>query len=609
MVKNVIDIMGDYSSHGIKVSHPNSNKERMIRDWFENKIGGKRITERICNYLVRHGVVYIYRYTGKLKNEDYFKLVAASSEELRELPAPLKTAKKEIPYKYLFLNPTLVEPMEGALSAFADKPTYGVKLPKDVLAAIKNPKTDEQKAQVAKMPAELREAALSNKPVAIDPDKLTVLEFKKDDWLPTAMPLIFSCLSDINTLNKLKLADMCALDALSGKIRVWELGSLPDKFIPNPELFAAFGSMLEANTGGGATDIIWGPGVKLHETASDVHQFLGEDKYVPTVSSIYATLGLASVFGNSASSATPTSLKVFIERLQYLRDTATSFWATELSILQKGMALKQKPEVEFDKPILVDESNFRTLLKDLCDRNIVSQELVRDKLGFNNKMENVRLKREDRARKSGLQVPKAGPYFDPQPEEDLKKIALQSGQATPSEVGLELEEKKRGEKRMLDVQLEMKAKTGAAPPNKKKKPGQSGQGRPPGVKDKQKRKAKGSNNLFFWAKSAQSEINDILNPVFLTFYNKKNIRSLTSQEAETLENIKFSVLCSMRPFSQIDEQTVHAIMNAGLSADYANRLKDSVASFSAQFNRPPTIEEVREFQRMIVMELYADESV
>lgn len=499
----------------------------------------------------------------------------------------------------------MVEPMEGALAVYTDKPTYGIRLPKDVVAAIKNPRTDEQKAGVAKLPPEILEAARSNKLIPIDKDKLIVLEYKKDDWLPQPMPMIFPCLSDINMLNKLKLADMCALDSLAGKIRIWELGSLPDKFLPNPELFATFGNMLEANTGAGTTDIVWGPGVKLHETGSDVHQFLGEEKYKPTLSAIYATLGLASVFGNNASTATPSSLKVFSERLQYLRGEVTNFWNVELSILAKGMALKQKPEVEFVRPALIDESNFRTLLKDLCDRNIISEELVRDNLYFNNKMENVRLKREQRARDNKLRIPKAGPWHKPDPENDLKKIALQSGQATCSEVGLELEDKKPGEKKMLDIQKDMKA---AAPPAVKKNPGQPGQGRPKTSTDKQKRKTKTKGNmLYFWAKSAQGELNDILNPIILGFYNKKNIRSLTAEEAETLENVKFSVLCSITPFSNITAETVMAVMNAGVSARYAERLKTATALFSAQFKRPPTVEEMREYQRMIVMELYDED--
>lgn len=83
IINNVINIMGDYASQGVRVSHPGTKKEVMIRDWFFNKINGPRITERICNYLVRHGICYIYRYTGKLKNEEFFKTVALERRSKR----------------------------------------------------------------------------------------------------------------------------------------------------------------------------------------------------------------------------------------------------------------------------------------------------------------------------------------------------------------------------------------------------------------------------------------------------------------------------------------------------------------------------------------------
>ena len=59
---------------------------------------------------------------------------------------------------------------------------------------------------------------------------------------------------------------------------------------------------------------------------------------------------------------------------------------------------------------------------------------------------------------------KASPYHDANLEGGLKKIALQSGTVTPSEVGLELESKGENKKSKFEMQQDLKGKSN--PPTK-----------------------------------------------------------------------------------------------------------------------------------------------
>lgn len=74
---------------------------------------------------------------------------------------------------------------------------------------------------------------------------------------------------------------------------------------------------------------------------------------------------------------------------------------------------------------------------------------------------------------------KVSPYHQVDQDYGLKKIALQTGQSAPSEVGLELEEKKEGEDSLVDL------KEPKGNPNQGTKPLQE-PGRPKNVKDTQK---------------------------------------------------------------------------------------------------------------------------
>jgi hypothetical protein len=609
LIKNIIDLMGDFTSQGIRIVHPNKAKEKILNDWYK-RIGGDNISERLCNLLYRHGIVIIQYYTAKIRNEDE---IALASPDQVGLPKGTKLEKKEIPFKYVFHNPTAIEVIGGPLSSFINKPIYGYKVPDELRKKILAPVTPEEKEVVEQLPAYVVEAAKTNTYVVLPQDKLCVYNYKKDDWMTHANPMIYSVLDDIDVLEKLKLADLCALDGATSKIRVFKLGNIEHRIYPNAAAFAKLGELLENNVGGGTMDIVWGPDVEILETKGDSYNYLGEDKYKATLNNIYAALGipptLTGTFGASGTTNNFISLKTLTERLEYGRGILTAFWTQQLALVQKSLGMRLAAQIEYDKPILANEDTEKKILMDMVDRNIISEELVRRRLGANDNMENIRLKREHRQRKNDVRVPKAGPWFDPHPEEELKKIALQGGQVTPSEVGLELEPKKPGEKKMMDVQLEMKK---VAPVQKTKKKGQPGQGRPKMKKDSTKRKTKTvrprtKGTVSFWAKDAQNAINEALNPVVLAHFNKKNMRSLTDEEWKEAESIKFGVLCNIEPFSELTDDVINASMQYPIPSYAKVMLDQSILDFTEYLKRSPNIDEIREMQCSIYTDLYLGE--
>ena len=165
-------------------------------------------------------------------------------------------------------------------------------------------------------------------------------------------------------------------------------------------------------------------------------------------------------------------------------------------------------------------------------------------------------------------INKAGPFIDGNFDNSMKKMALQLGLATPSQVGLELGKKKGGEMNAVQVKTEYmipKTPFGSPPLPKPDKSnnlsGQPQQGRPKNSKDSQKRKTKTFSpqtgaSLNIWALSAQDKISSILNPTLLEFYDKKNMRSLSSDQYSEAEDTKTKILLSLLPFSEINDQII-----------------------------------------------------
>ena len=52
IIRNVIDLMADFSSQGITIVHPNKTIERFYRKWFY-EVNGMDRSERFLNYLYR----------------------------------------------------------------------------------------------------------------------------------------------------------------------------------------------------------------------------------------------------------------------------------------------------------------------------------------------------------------------------------------------------------------------------------------------------------------------------------------------------------------------------------------------------------------------------
>jgi len=566
IVKNVIDLMADFASRGIRPVHPNKRIERFYRNWFD-KVNGEDRSERFLNNLYKVGNVVINKQTAKITVKIEENLYKATGATDIILDNDAKTEKREIPWKYTFIDPTYVDVIGGPLASFLGNRAYSITLPAGLRQIINSPKSESEQEMLRQLPQQILEAALSKKEYILDSAKTYVCHYKKDDWQTWAYPMTYAIMDDINIIEKLKLADLAALDGAISNIRIFKLGSLEHKIAPTAAAASKLSSILENNVGGGTMDLVWGPDLELIESKTTVHEFLGEAKYIPHLNSIYAGLGipptLTGAYGASGTTNNFISLKTLTQRLEYGRKKLINFWKQEFIAVQKAMGFTYPAKLEFDRMDLSNEDAEKALLVQLADRNLVSDEMLQRIFGFDPEIERNRLNRENRDRNNGRMIRKSGPWHDPQLENSLKKIALQGGSVSPSQVGLELEKKKSGEKNSLELRSELNpSKNLNSTPQIEDTPsGQPGQGRPKLSKDTKPRKSKTfvpqtGASLHLWAISCQDKISEILNPILLEFYSKKNMRSLSSLEYDEAEKTKTKVFLSLEPMKNIDENII-----------------------------------------------------
>jgi hypothetical protein len=624
IIRNIVDVMGEFTCQGLRLVHPNPRIQDIYQEW-ARRINLYERAERFCNYLYRTANVVVQRETAKLsqaKLDEFRQGLAAEDIEPVDPPPPVR--KGEIPWNYTYLNLLQLELLGGEdLAQFTGIPMYGLPIPEKVYNKIRTPKTPEEKYLIQQLPEYIIKAARGGvKVVPLDPAKVQTFYFKKDDWQLWAEPMTYGIIDDLILYNKLKLADLAALDGAISHIRLWKLGDLENRIFPTPAAMARLADILVNNTAVGAVDLIWGPELTLEETSTEVHRFLGSEKYEACLNAIYDGMGVPSSLRSGSISGkggmtSYLSLKVMIERLKYGRKILNSFLETEVRMFQRAMGLRFPAEIMYDYMTLTDEAAFLKLLIDLADRDLLSIETLQETFGNIPEIETLRIKREHQQRESGKRRPKAGPYHAPQVEDDLLKIFAQTGIITPGEAGIELGEKEPGQKNVMDYKLQQikSAPKPTAPggiggnpkgnPNQQKKVAKPN-GRPAGKKDSGPRKPKALKPAkaaeFFttraWAREIQSVIADIVNPVFLEECGKKNVRSLTDKEVKDLEDFKFALLCNLEPHTPFTIDTLAEMVQNPLPIPLLIQelLSTTLSKFTEKFNRAPTIDEIRLFQ-------------
>ena len=601
LIRNSIDLMADFACQGIRLVHPNPRVERFYNDWF-SRVKGSFVSERFCNLLFREANVVIRMKTAKLNKSKRLEMQKAVADI--DMKADLKEnlfRKGELPWQYNFLDPLLLDVVGGPLASMSGKYLYRMDIPKDLkkdLNKIKNSGDAREREMLKSIPKEFLDTKNSGKGIVLPEDKTFAYFYKKDDWQVWADPMTYACFDDLILYEKLKLADKAALDGAVNKIRVWKLGSLDHKLAPTPTAANALGGILGANTGGGTMDIVWGPDIELLETGTDVQRFLGEEKYRPTLMSIYSCLGipptLTGTFGASGTTNNFISLKTLTERLNYVRSILSEFWNSQIRAIQKSMGFRQPAQVEFDLTQLDDPASMIQLMINLADRNIISDEFLQRQIKAKPGIEEKRISNESKKRGRGKMPEKVSPYHSVDKDFSLEKIALQTGVASPSQVGLELDPKAPDEKSALEMRSKPENNPKIEDPQSPGEPGRPKNSTDDTPREKRTFKPAIKAMTELWAKKAQSKISKITNPVLLEGFEKKNMRSLSSTQTQQSEKVKFEILCSLAPNSKVTQDSVAKAIKLGMKdRSIHNECEQWISQASEDSEERLTIDEVR----------------
>lgn len=632
IVRSVIDMMADFTVHSIRIEHRDPAIQSFLDQWATH-VDFLHVSERIANTLYRIANCPVKIAYGKvpLRIERDWKKTTANEVLMKDE----KVYSKRIPLQYNILNPLTLKVIGGELAHFVGKPVYGYKPSSYLVNKIKKYQADRAKHPeldelIKLLPSELNSVNINGQSlIPIKPENLEMIFYKKDDWRIWALPIIHAILKPLFRMSKMELADDKALDGAISQVRLWRLGSFEYKVFPSREAINKLRETL-ANIGSGdVMDIIWGPDLEFVESESKSYNFLKSEKYTQVMTQIYAGLGvppsLTGSENDSGFSNNSVSMKTLIERLEYGRRLLTKFWTKELKKLQTAFDWKHAPVVTFDSKVMVDENTEKQIILDLWDRDLISDQKVLQIFNQDDNLENYRIRKNKKDIFNGKRPVKSSPYHNPNVENDLKKIILQSGGVAPSEVGLELKKRKNGEETQHDItrkeQLEDRdhndkredQKIKNAPVKEDKNTAGPG-GRPSGTKDSSKRQrtekprqALSFINLFNWSNDIQDKIHELLTPYITEKFSKANLRQLNKEESQEFEDLKVGIFAKLEPFEKFNVNRIIDVLEEGyrLDPEFVLYKTGLIQIYLDKNGKYPTVKDLRQIQSSAYASLYS----
>ncbi len=614
MVRNIIDLMTDFAAEGLQLQHTVKTQERFFREWSRRvNLNGRahdymKLLMRDANVIVRRQNALIARPVIKemSKADASVNPIGLVDETfVPEKPQKItklgkKTNRREIPWKYTFLSPVVIEKIGGDLGKFFGSDALGMRIPTSLANSIKSPKTNAERDFVKELPPEVvRAAKKSGGLVKLDMDKIHVDYYKKDDWEDWGTPFLYGVLEDVMFKEKMRLADMAALDGVINVIRLWRLGKSEQQILPTPAAVDKLIDILQHNTGGGVMDLVWDDMIDLKVEYPPTDKILGPDKYISVNSDIVRGLGIpdsligGSDLGTRNAQSAFVQLKTLVERLEYVRSRAIRWMQNELRLVADAMGFKKIPAISFGIMSLRDEAAEKQLMIQLLDRGIISSEKVSETFGTNFMIELERMKLEQEFREVNPGVlERSDPYNRP-----FTMLEKQN------ELAIKLEKAKQAAK------ISGGGDDGGGDNPSGDQPrddGNNSPGRPPSTKDtkpRDERTPKTQSVLTVVADNFLDQIGELIDGPYLKRWKIRGRRSLTKARKDELERVKRGILSVLRPGDTVTKKLIAERLEMGVATRNSSRRMESsfgdlVENFTSSTKKTPNTKERKSLAAM-----------
>jgi hypothetical protein len=346
IIRNTIESAVEFSASKIHLKTPNETVKSFFYEWF-NRIGLVKLVDNFFREYYRSGNVFIYKFIGQM-----------DAEKFGQMKSVFGSRDPKLPIRYIILNPAQVY-LDGGIG---EKTGNWMKvLSTFEIERLKNPLTTEDKQIFSSLPLETRQALKKGASgpdlyIPLDTSRLLFAFYKKQDYEPMAIPMIYPVLNDIEYKLELKKMDMALSRTVEQVILLITTGQKNDEFNKggmNPQNLINLQNIFKNQTIGRV--LVADYTTQGEWLIPDIGTILGAEKYKQVDADIKE--GLQSILGGSDEKFANAQIKakVFIERMKEGQKVfLSSFLIPEMKAICKSMGFRNMPEVEFESIDLAD---------------------------------------------------------------------------------------------------------------------------------------------------------------------------------------------------------------------------------------------------------------
>lgn len=336
IIKNAIDVQAELANDGIFLDGGTKRARDFFTAWFET-IDLDSCKEQYFREYYKSGNVFFYRIDGEIKFDSFDKY-----------PSKLKNIRVKIPLKYTLLNPYDIS-CNGDLSFSIT--SYGKVLSSKEIRRLKSPITDKDKNLRNSLPKDvLKRIDSSNGFEAqifypLEPSNLILSFYKKQDYEPFAIPMVWPVLRDVNMKIEMKKLDAAAMRMVDQIVLLITMGAEPDKGGVNDRYMKELKELLANGSVGRVLVSDWT--TKADFLIPDLNKVLGKEKYEVLNQDIKE--GLQNILNLEGTySGLSTKLKIFMKTLQEgRRRFLTDFLKSQMELIGERLGFKKIPEPKF----------------------------------------------------------------------------------------------------------------------------------------------------------------------------------------------------------------------------------------------------------------------
>ena len=388
--RNVIDMMTEFSVSNIYLRGGNAKS----RDFFEallKKLNILSFQDKYFREYYRSGNVFTYRFDALVDSSDVAKITQTFGAAVQQYVAQPKTkpagaVKKgdrialpqeeeglKLPVRYIILNPADIRLLGTANFGIA---IYQKILTEYELMRLRYPQTPEDEELYQSLPDDTKKLIENKKmtfvPLFLQPGKMYITFYKKQDYEPFAVPMGYPVLEDINYKYELKKMDMAISRTMQQMILLVTAGTEPDKGGINQKNLEALQKMFGNQSVGRV--IVADYTTKAEWAIPQIADILDPKKYEVVDRDINNGLNNILLGGEKFANAVQKT-DVFLARLSQARQTfINDFLFPEIKRLSQELGFKNYPTPYFEDFLLKDNDVRSKIYTRLIELGILTPE-------------------------------------------------------------------------------------------------------------------------------------------------------------------------------------------------------------------------------------------